>query len=362
MYEEWNQRALKLGETRVWRTYCGGKHIERFHGRPGDSSASQGNFPEDWVGSCVSARNPGREELCEGLSLVTSLSQEVSLAEMLQAQPENYYGKKHLEHLGENLAVLIKLIDAGERLTVQVHPDKKFAKEEFHSDFGKTESWYILSADEDACVYFGFKEGVTREKWKEIFQAQDIEAMLSCLHKIPVKAGDSFFIPGGLPHAIGKGCFLAEVQEPTDYTMRTELVTPGGLKIHENQCHQGLGYEKMLDCFHYEGMSLEDTCEKWMVRPEVQTLPEGGSITSLVDSRFTNLFSMSLLEGSMDIPQGEFLKLWIVYAGKGTLSTEGEDISLAQGDFLLLPASMPKARLISQDLTIIQCQSQTTFA
>ena len=87
--------------------------------------------------------------------------------------------------------------------------------------------------------------------------------MLSCLHKVPVKKGDTFIIRGGVPHGIGAGCFLVEIQEPTDYTIRTERVTPSGLPVADAMCHQGLGFEKMFDCFDYQGYSLAELQKKY---------------------------------------------------------------------------------------------------
>ena len=78
--------------------------------------------------------------------------------------------------------------------------------------------------------------------------------MLEWMHCIEVHKGDTVLIQGGVPHAIGAGCFLAEIQEPTDYTVRTERITPSGLKVADTMCHQGLGFQKMFDCFHYEGV------------------------------------------------------------------------------------------------------------
>lgn len=358
MYEEWNQKILKLSETRVWRTYQGGAAIDRWRGK---EKVESGSFPEDWVASTTTATNPGREDIVEGLSKVSNIPGEPSLKDVMEAQPENYFGKAHLDLLGATAGMLIKLIDAEERLTIQTHPDKKFAKEMFQSDYGKTESWYILDANpvdgEEPCVYFGFKPHVTREVWKDVFDRQDIPAMLDCLHKIPVKTGDSFFIPGGLPHAIGAGCFLAEVQEPTDYTMRTELTTPKGLKIHETLCHQGCGVEKMLDCFHYEGVSLEETQSKWMSTPKTIQESPHGKVESLIDDRFTDLFTMQTISatGELEISFSGQLKTWIVLKGEGSMTTPVETMDIKQGDFLLLPASLTQGTLKGNGIEIIEC-------
>lgn len=357
MYQQYNQCVLKLSETRVWRTYLGGAAIDRWRGKKTEEITS---FPEDWVASTTTATNPGREDIVEGLSKVLNIPNEPTLKEILDDQPENYFGKAHLDTIGNTAGMLIKLIDAHERLTIQTHPDKKFAKEVFRSDYGKTESWYILDANSvggvEPCVYFGFKPYVTREIWKDVFDRQDFTVMLDCLHKMPVKSGDSFFIPGGLPHAIGAGCFLAEVQEPTDYTMRTELTTPNGLKIHDILCHQGCGVEKMLDCFHYDGLSLEETKEKWMISPVTTLETDGGKISSLLDDRFTDLFSLQTVSvtESLEIPLTGQLRTWIVLSGSGKLTTEKEMMNIEQGDFLLLPASLKNAR-IEGKVELIQC-------
>lgn len=356
-------KVLKLSETRVWRTYTGGEIIDLWHGKGKGEIA---NFPEDWVASTVKAINPGREDIQEGYSVVCNMEGSPLLKDVLSTDPETYFGKAHLEQYQAEIGMLIKLIDSAERLTIQTHPDKQYARDIFNSEFGKTESWYILDTKaidgEEPCVYFGFKPHVTRDIWKDIFHKQDIPAMLDCLHKIPVKRGDSFFIPGGLPHAIGKGCFLAEVQEPTDYTMRTELITPGGLKIHENQCHQGVGYEKMLDCFHYDGESLDETCNKWKISPKVSQDDENGTISSFVDDRYTDLFQMNLLEVKKEIavtPTSQ-LKIWIVWKGEGSFILDEEKIELKQGEFYLLPASLEKGTLQGNNLFIIECLPKKT--
>ncbi len=345
-------KLLQVGETRVWRTYKGGKRIDEWHGR---SAGADGNFPEDWIASTVMASNPGREKIPEGLSQVLNLPGQPKLKTLFEEDPEGWFGAAHAEKFGSVLGILIKMIDAGERLTIQVHPDKDYAKQVFHSDYGKTEAWYILGG-EDACIYFGFKPGITRQRWKALFDQQDISGMLECLHRIPVKPGDSYLICGGVPHAIGQGCFLVEVQEPTDYTMRTELVTPGGLHIHLNQCHQGVGFEKMLDCFHYEGLSLEETRKRWKVEPQVTSLP-CCTITSLIDARYTKLFSMRslLVEGKCIQQRPQRLSAFAVLSGSGSASNGEETLSLKQGDYLVVPAGVQNLQLAGESFHLVEC-------
>jgi len=350
-------RLLKTGETRVWRTYCGGAALDRWHGRSGENS----QFPEDWAASTTQARNPGREDIVEGLSRVVSMEGQPYLSDVMAADPEAFFGAAHLAAFGAKAGFLVKLIDAGERLTIQVHPDKKYAKEILHSDYGKTESWYILGGntpDAQPCIYLGFKPGVTREIWKDIFMRQDIPAMLDCLHRIPVEAGDCYFISAGVPHAIGEGCFLAEVQEPTDYTMRTELVTPGGLRIHENQCHQGVGYEKMLDCFHYDGDTLEKTVERWRSHPVCIREEAGGRIDSLIDERQTKLFSMRRIRvsGELTVPAEGRMSILMILEGAGSVSYEGASMNVCKGEVLVRRADCPDILIRSEggEMTLLE--------
>lgn len=347
---------LKTGETRVWRTYGGGAALDRWHGREGKN----GMFPEDWAASTTRASNPGREEIVEGLSRVISMEGEPYLTDVIAGDPVGFFGEAHLAEFGEKAGFLVKLIDAGERLTIQVHPDKQYAKEILHSDYGKTESWYILGSNSESiqpCIYLGFKPGVTREIWKDIFDRQDIAAMLNCLHKIPVHAGECYFISAGVPHAIGEGCFLAEIQEPTDYTMRTELVTPAGLRIHENQCHQGVGYEKMLDCFHYDGASVEETLARWRSEPVCVLSEQGGRIDSLIDERQTQLFSMRRItvESRLAIGQQGRMRILMVLSGSGRISAQGSAMDIAQGDVLVARADCPAIEIEADAcLTILE--------
>ena len=347
---------LKTGETRVWRTYGGGAALDRWHGREGKN----GMFPEDWAASTTRASNPGREEIVEGLSRVTSMDGAPYLTDVIARDPQAFFGRAHLQAFGAKAGFLVKLIDAGERLTIQVHPDKRFAKEILHSDYGKTESWYILGSndkDKEPCIYLGFKPGVTRVMWKDIFERQDIPAMLECLHRIPVKAGECYFISAGVPHAIGEGCFLAEIQEPTDYTMRTELVTPGGLRIHENQCHQGVGYERMLDCFHYDGAPLEETVARWRAQPRCVLEMAGGRVDSLIDERQTKLFSMRRIQasGSLTLPQEEGMSILMVLSGEGELRTALGAMPARRGDVLVARADCPPITVCARgELSILQ--------
>ena len=188
------------------------------------------------------------------------------------------------------MSILFKLLDSDERLVIRVHPTVEFAKEHFNSSYGKTECWYILN--DGGYVYLGFKPGITKEYMKELFLKQDVDAMLSCMHRFDVKKGDFIFVARGVPHAIGKGCFLAELQESTDLMVIPEKITPSGVTLAEGKLHCGLGFDKMFDCFSYEGADSEETRNKYFIKPRIISQ----NVKAIADEAITDKFKLHLIE------------------------------------------------------------------
>ena len=173
----------------------------------------------------------------------------------------------------------------------------------------------------------GFKENVTKELFNQYFEEQNLSGMLELLHCIPVKKGDTFIIPGGIPHAIGPGCALIEIQEPTDYTLRVEQTTPSGFKIDKKACHQGIGVEAMMDCFNFKGMSEKEILALCQLNHE--TIAESDfAKRMLVGYEDTPYFQMEKITINKEYTftaEESFYGL-IVLSGEGTLvSLEGED-------------------------------------
>jgi len=359
---DWSKRPLLLQSNRVWRTYTGGKCLEEWQGQ---EDPEDGDLPEEWVASIIRAVNRGREDIEEGYSYVTGEKGESHrLKDLIESDPEGYLGSSHSREYGASLAVLVKVLDAGERLTIQVHPDRSFAWEHFRSRFGKTEAWYILGgrtiAGEEPYVLFGFKPGVTREKWQQLFEAQDIEGMLGALHRIPVKPGDLFLVEGGIPHAIGSGCFLIEIQEPTDLTLRTERTTPRGMQLSDQACHQGIGFERMMDCFTYNSMTYEETMIKYKLTPKVLREEAGGTERELIGREATDRFRMNGLEvhSSMKLCQENHFITAIIEAGVGCIHGEYGEIPVSQGDTFFIPAGVKETEWVkagAEPLRVVLC-------
>jgi mannose-6-phosphate isomerase len=334
---------VKLKSARAWRTYIGGKMLDALAGQenPQDSQ-----FPEEWLMSVTRARNAGREDIVEGMNFIAGVSSSVSLKEIIEESPESMLGEKHVKYFGANTGVLAKLIDAAERLTIQVHPSRKDALRLFNSSFGKTECWYCLGGrtinGQVPSVYLGFKEAITKEHWRKLFDKQDIAGMLECLHRFEISEGDIFLIEGGIPHAIGSGCFLVEIQEPTDYTVRVERTSPAGLAVADSMCHQGLGFEKMFDCFHYQGFPREEVLHRWKLKPLITCIEGDATVTQLVGYSDTPFFKMELIT----IPKGRGIVLHedvfsgiYILAGNGSMHHKEEEIAFCKGNQFFLPAS-----------------------
>jgi len=340
---------LKQLSNRVWRTYEGGSLIDRWKK---ESPERDGHMPEQWIMSTVTARGNGRPEN-EGLSLIQTEDGVLPLKDLINSNQELYLGKNLAEKYGTT-GVLIKMLDSMERLTIQVHPDKQYAKTILNSEFGKTESWYVLSTrvidGEKPVVYMGFKKHVTKDIWKSHFLNQNIQGMLDCLHKIEVKAGDAFMIYGGVPHAIGSGCFLMEVQEPTDYTMRVEKTTPAGLQIGPELIHQGVGEEKMLECFHYNTYSLEEALNKWKIPPEVIDSSDTFTFKTLFNEKHTNCFGLNelLLDGNCTIKGNACFYVAVIYSGEGIITCNGTDYEYTQGDEIFISAAISEITYTSK--------------
>lgn len=342
---------FQLDAPRAWRTYLGGALLDELHG------AGQGcdsHFPEEWVMSVVAARNAGREDIeDEGLSHVEKSDGPI-LKEWLECESAALLGLEHARKLGAQPGVLVKLIDSSERLTVQVHPDRKKALELFQNPFGKTECWHILGgrtiAGESPCVYLGFREGITVERWQALFDAQDISGMLACLHRFEVQEGDTILIEGGVPHAIGAGCFLTEIQEPTDYTIRVERTTPSGFHMADESCHQGLGFQRMFECFHYEGLSREETRRRWFL-PQRTVLESGGvTVTKLVDYGDTPYFAMRRLEisGKYAPDTNAFYGLYVL-RGSGSIRSDSRVLPLKAPQQVFVPAGADAFEICAEE-------------
>ena len=209
---------LRLSPNPVHRFYRGGEAIARFRGLAGGADA-----PEEWLGSTTAAY--GESSL--GLSV---LPDGRLLRDAVEGEPEAYLGPDHVARYGADTMLLVKLLDAGERLPVHYHPDDAFGHR-LGFAHGKTEAWLIVEARPGAAVWLGFREDVDRETLRGLL---DTDALLGTLNELPVAAGDLVFVPAGVPHAIGEGILIVELQQPSDLSVLLEwraFGLDGGLEL-----------------------------------------------------------------------------------------------------------------------------------
>lgn len=237
------------------RFYRGGARLDAFRRESGAAERE----PEDWVGSTTTIR--GEETL--GLS---SLPDGRSLRDAVAADPVGWLGAAHAERWGADTRLLVKILDAGERLPVHAHPHDDFAASHLGRTHGKAEAWYIL---EGGPVHIGLREDVDAEALAQLVAEQDVDALLGLLHEISVAPGDIVWVPAGELHAIGAGVLLLELQQPEDLSILLEwegfAIDGPGLG------HLGLGFELALTAVNTRGRSAED------MRGLVQTAPASGS-------------------------------------------------------------------------------------
>lgn len=214
--------------------YRGGGRIRAFRGGPPRGERT----PEEWLGS-VTTRLGGAPL---GLS---RLEDGTLLRDAIAADPQAWLGEEHLARFGTDTGVLVKLLDAGERLPVHLHPTREFARRHLDCAYGKTEAWVVLEAEPDATVHLGFAEPVERAVLDELVRSQDADGLLRRMHELPVHAGDTVLVPAGLPHALGEGILVLEVQEPTDFSILLEWA---GFDIDgAAEGHLGMGFDRALD-------------------------------------------------------------------------------------------------------------------
>lgn len=336
--------------NRVWRTYTGGKTIDRLMNR---ADAGDTHFPEEWVCSTVQARNPGdRFAEGEGLSLIAAgLPEPVTLKSVIESFPEEMLGKRHVQKHGSNAALLVKLLDTAIRLIIHAHPTKDFAERHLHSCFGKTEAWFVLETRpgvEDPYVLIAFKEDVSRQDYRRMLDRQDIAGLKSVIHRVSVRRGDVIYVQAGLPHAIGEGVFMVELQEPTDFSIVLER-SCAGFTISERDSFLGLDPSLALSVLDHRVYTREEVQNELLIKPQVLRREGQSSEVELLGYNTTECFSGRRLDvrGKLQDDTGDRSSVVIILEGEGMLKHEHAEMPLRKGMELFLPAAVGEHQYVS---------------
>jgi mannose-6-phosphate isomerase len=323
---------LSLPANQPPQFYQGGAQIEAFRGGdplPGQSrSGAQPAFgPEDWVGSTVSIYGSANGP--------TRLADGQLLRDAITADAAAFFGPAHLARFGANPALLVKLLDAGERLPVHCHPDRSFAATHLGCPFGKTEAWVIVGTPgPDPHVYLGFNRDVEPSELETWFANQNSTEILSAMNRIPVGTGDAIFVPAGTSHAISAGVFIAELQEPTDFSVVLEWRDFGLADRRDGQL--GMSTELSLQCFDRQCLTAAD-----VAKYHRKAQPNSGGAATLFPADADPFFRaedvVATRTESITLP-AEYSVL-IVLEGAATLVTAGSQTPVARGSTVLIPYS-----------------------
>lgn len=336
-----NFEPLFFERNRVGRVYTGGK---LFAGLFGDK-AEDGYQPEEWIASAVKALNKDSTSEKEGVSKIKN--SEYYFDELIEKYPAELLGK------AGKLRILVKALDSAIRLPAQVHPDKAFSRKHFNSDYGKTECWTILDTREDAKIFFGFKEGVTEEAFQEAIDLSktDLDAMERLMESITPKKDEVYFVPARTVHAIGKGCLILEVQEPTDFTIQPEHFC-GEYELNDNEMYLGLDRSVAVSCFDF-GRAPDSK-----LNPTLLYKNDGAEKYSVVSEEHTDCFIINrlILTGGEDVLNiDNSYAIYIVTEGEGVLSGENYEKNIKKGDYFFMPACAMGKYKISGNLTVTEC-------
>ena len=329
---------LILPPNRVWRTYPGGMKLDLMEGcdHPADA-----HFPEDWIGSTTHAVNKGREHLTEeGLSKVTIAGETLTLKALCEKEPNALLGVKHVEKYGANTQFLLKFLDSAIRLHIQCHPTIPFAQTHLNSNSGKTEAFIILSIRGDVktpYIYMGFQNPPTKEIFKQMIEEQQSDALLACFEKIPIKPGDVFMVPGGMPHAIGEGVFMVEIMEPTDFAVRIEFER-GGYLLPEASRFMNRGIDFALSMFNYEPTPVETIKERFFCKPGILETQNNSTEYTLIDAQETPCFSVNRIDvKDCYVKEAHTFYIGIVSKRTGTIAAGNETYPVKEDAKVFVP-------------------------
>lgn len=335
-----------LDHAGAWRVYLGGRRIRQLRGQ---CDAVDDHWPEEWIASEVEAAGAGATPGA-GLSRLRD-EPNMFLRDEIARDPEGWLGHDFVLRHGMSCGVLLKLLDAAERLNVQLHPTREDARRLWGTRYGKLECWHFLRGRKiegrPPVFYIGLREGVTRETVRRAFESGDPEQILSCMHCFPAEEGQTVLVEGGVPHAIGAGCFLMEIQEPSDLTLRLERRTASGTEVPDEVCHMGIGYDAMFSLLQSPGISREAARNAWFIPPKMLYCGKEGTVTQLLGYDRCSAFAMEeiLARGRIALERRSAFYGLFVLSGRGMLSCGEWRGRLAPGDQIFVPGECPDVEL-----------------
>ena len=246
----------------------------------------------------------------------------LTISQLIDKYGDSLLGKKNHKRFGNRFPILIKFIDAYQDLSVQVHPNDEIARKHGY-DQGKNEMWFILEAQEDAKIINGFKRPVNPEEYSSLIKDGKLIDVLN-FHNI--KPGEAYFIPAGRVHGIGKGSFLAEIQQTSDITFR----------LYDYNRKDKDGKERQLHIEEaFEAINFNDTNGEAKEYHQMIDIP--------VNLFTTPHFTTNLLKISnkvmRDYSEWDTFVILIGIKGSAKISAHNTSRTLKAGESMLIPAS-----------------------
>ncbi|MBQ8156067.1 MAG: class I mannose-6-phosphate isomerase [Prevotella sp.] len=251
-----------------------------------------------------------------------------SLNQLVRQLKGKLVGQENYERFGNEFPLLIKFIDARQDLSIQVHPTDEIAHRQGKTR-GKTEMWYALESAPGAQLYNGLKQQITPEQYKQMVENDTITDALA---RYEVNEGDVFFIPAGRIHAIGAGCFVAEIQQTSDVTYRIydykRKDKDGNYReLHTQQASESIDYTVLPNY----------RTEYDLVKNEGVQIAECPYFTTAVYDLNEPM--------TLDYSELDSFVILIAVKGEGTITANGEEMKLAKGDTILLPATTAEVKI-----------------
>ena len=335
-------KPIFFERNKVARVYTGGLLFSDLFG----DEKKDSYLPEEWICSNVKALNKNSLGEKEGVSKVKDTN--IYFDDLLKMHKDEMLGKAN------NLRILVKALDSAIRLPCQAHPDKEFSKKHFNSPYGKTECWYILGTRENAKIYFGFKEGITKEEFEKAIDDSEkgLDTFSDIMCSFEPKVGEVYLVRAKTVHAIGRGCLILEIQEPTDFTIQPERYC-GEYKLSDEEMYIGLDKEDALSCFDFK--KAQDP--KTKIREIYNT--SGAKKEKLVGPEDTDCFvvnKITLTDGKTPFyVQGSYA-IYVVTKGEGKIiGKDGYEKDIKKGDYFFMSACIMKNYDLIGNMEIIEC-------
>jgi mannose-6-phosphate isomerase len=252
-----------------------------------------------------------------------------NLDELIRTYGKRLVGGKVMERFGDRFPLLIKFIDARENLSVQVHPGDELARKR-HDSFGKTEMWYVVEAAEGAALYSGFSKPMDADEY--VRRVED-HTIMEVMQRYEVTPGDVFFLPAGRVHAIGAGCFIAEIQQTSDITYRIYDYNRKDANGNTRELHTELAQDA-IDYTYHDDYRTHYT-------------PIENEPAELVNCQYftTNLLNVDTVV-DRDFSNLDSFVAYICLAGEAAVfDSKGNAVLVRQGQVVLIPAEMKRVSI-----------------